>query len=101
MNQLAMNFTAPALHTRARRTDPETSHKAAAKASKFAASHAGRILLALQQHGPRSAHGLSLLIGLGLSVVQIDRRTVELQRLKLIVPTGAVEAGFRVWAAVV
>ena len=96
MNQLAINFAAPALHTRARRTDPETSHKAAARASQFATSHAGRILLALQQHGPRSAHGLSLVIG--LSVVQIDRRTIELQRLRLIAPTGAVEAGCRVWA---
>lgn len=98
MNQLAINFAAPALHTRARRTDPETSHKAAARASQFATSHAGRILLALQQHGPRSAHGLSLVIG--LSVVQIDRRLPELKHLGLAEPTGAVEAGCRVWSAV-
>ena len=96
MNQLAMNFAAPALHTRSRRTDPETSHKAAARASQFATSHAGRILLALQLHGPRSAHGLSLVIG--LSVVQIDRRLPELKRMGLADTTGDVADGCRVWA---
>ena len=98
MNQLAMNFAAPALHTRARRTDPETSHKAAARASQFATSHAGRILLALQQHGPRSARGLRR--STRLTVVQIDRRLPELKRLGLAEPTGAVEAGCRVWRVV-
>jgi len=96
MNQLVMTYTYPA--QTARRTDPETSHKAAARASKFATSHAGRILLALQLHGPRSAHGLGLITG--LSVVQIDRRLPELKRIGEAEPTGAVEAGFRVWGAV-
>lgn len=89
---------------RARSTDPETSHTAAKNAERFAATHAGRIHAALKAHGPRTAHELSLLIG--LSVVQIDRRTVELQRAKLIdvvllSDSGLkVVDGFRVWRAV-
>lgn len=63
---------------RARSTDPETSHTAAMRASAFSRTHAGRILLALQLHGPRSPKELEQLIG--LTVVQIDRRTSELER---------------------
>ncbi len=88
---------------RARNRDPETSKDAARKTWRFATSHAQRILAALQTHGPRSAHELSQLIG--LSVVQIDRRTVELQRngyidvAKLDDGADKVVDGFRVWEA--
>lgn len=100
MNQLAIDFTAP----HARRSDPETSHKAAERAPQFATSHAGRILLALQLHGERSAHELSQLIG--LTVVQIDRRLPDLAKLGLAavakLDDGAdkVTHGCRVWKAV-
>lgn len=63
---------------RARRRDPAPSHVAAAQAERFAGSHADRILVALRQHGPRTAHELEHLIG--LTVVQIDRRVAELRR---------------------
>jgi predicted transcriptional regulator len=92
------------IEPRARKRDPSTSHEAAKRASAFSTSHAGRILLALKQYGPRTAHELEGLIG--LSVVQIDRRTCELQRLGLIrvakLHDGAdvVLDGFRVWEAV-
>ena len=69
-------------YPRARRTDPETSHAAARRAKHFADSHAGRILLALQLHGPSSARRLEQLIG--LTLVQIDRRVSELRGMKLI-----------------
>jgi predicted transcriptional regulator len=82
---------------RARRTDPITSHEAAAKAAKFAGGHAARILEALQQHGPQSAHDLSQRTG--LSVVQVDRRLPELKASGRAAPTGAVRDGFRVWGA--
>jgi predicted ArsR family transcriptional regulator len=98
MTQLSIDF---APEHKARRSDPETSHAAARNAEKFAASHAGRILAGLKTHGPRTAHELAQLIG--LTVVQIDRRTVELQRAGYIdvdrLSDGAprVIDGFRVW----
>jgi predicted transcriptional regulator len=97
--QLSIEFVS----RRARRSDPETSKKAAEKAERFATSHAGRILAALKTHGPRTAHELSQLIG--LTVVQIDRRTIELQRAghidvaKLDDGADRVVDGFRVWMA--
>ena len=63
-------------HVRARRSDPATSHQAAAKAEKFASSHAGRILAALQTHGPLSAS--QMYVFTGLSTVQCDRRRKEM-----------------------
>ena len=92
MNQLTINFSAA---PRARRSDPITSHKAAERAKGFAGGHAGRILLMLQSHGPRSAHALSLIVG--LTVVQIDRRLPELKKLGLAMPTGDIDNGCRVW----
>lgn len=87
---------------RARRTDPDTSKQAAAKAARFAASHAGRILAALQQLGTGTAHDIAM--ATGLSVVQIDRRTVELQRagkvsLVLVYGEPLQRDGYRVWEA--
>ena len=79
MNQLQLAYPE---RPRARRTDPETSHAAARRAKHFADSHAGRILLALQLHGPSSARRLEQLIG--LTLVQIDRRVSELRGMKLI-----------------
>lgn len=88
---------------RARRTDPLTSHHAARRAEQFASTHAGRILHALRTHGPRTAHELSQLIG--LTVVQIDRRTCELERnarIRLSIDFDRqplTRNGFRVWEA--
>jgi len=88
---------------RARRTDPLTSHHAATRAGDFASSHAGRIVAALRTHGPRTAHELSQLIG--LTVVQIDRRTCELEREARIRVSidfdgdDLTRGGFRVWEA--
>jgi hypothetical protein len=103
--QLALYLPPP----RARKRDPETSHAAAAKASRFSESHAGRIHVALTQ-GPATAHELAERTG--LTVVQIDRRLPDLAALKLarVVTTdgkpveegGTPETrdGFRVWEAV-
>jgi len=86
---------------RARATDPLTSHADARKAARFAASHAGRILAALQV-GPATAHELTHRTG--LSVVQIDRRMTELAdagRVCLVLFMGEplVRGGARVWEA--
>jgi len=97
MSQLAINF---AETVRARRTDPATSKRAGINASRFANSHKARILAALKQHGPRSAHELSLLIG--LTVVQIDRRLPELGSAVAVMKQGGVDVvrqGCRVWMA--
>lgn len=89
---------------RARATDPASSHAAALRAAKFACSHAGRILAALREGGEMTAHGISE--ATGLTVVQIDRRTVELQRKgRIAVVKDAngddlVVDGYRVWKAV-
>lgn len=85
----------------ARRTDPATSHQAAARAARFAESHAGRILSALQD-GPATAHNLSERTG--LTVVQIDRRLPELAaagkaRVMMWGPLPVTLDGFRVWEA--
>ncbi|HEU4428117.1 MAG TPA: winged helix-turn-helix domain-containing protein [Myxococcota bacterium] len=76
MEQLTMNL-------RARRTDPRPSHAAAAQAARFARSHAGRILAAVREYPGLTTHRLAEVTG--LSVCQIDRRGIEMQRAGLIV----------------
>lgn len=85
---------------RARSTDPLTSHAAAASAECFAHTHAGRILAVLRYEGSGTAEHIAQFTG--LTVVQIDRRMVELQRQGLVrVPQlggdDLVRNGFRVW----
>jgi predicted ArsR family transcriptional regulator len=62
----------------ARNSDPSQCHEAADRARRFAPSHHDRILAALTQHGPRTAHELEGLTG--LNYVQIDRRMHELRK---------------------
>jgi len=62
--------------TLARNADPAQSHEAAARAAAFAPTHRDRILAALRQYGPLTAHELER--HTGLSYVQIDRRMHEL-----------------------
>lgn len=88
---------------RSRSTDPATSHAAAAGAECFAHTHAGRILSVLRYEGSGTAEHIAKYTG--LTVVQIDRRMVELQRQKLVrvIQLGGddlVRNGFRVWEAV-
>lgn len=87
---------------RARRRDPETSKRAGINAATFASSHAGRILQALRQHGPSAPPKIEK--HTGLSIVQIDRRLIEMQRAGLIRVTQAagsdlVIGGYRCWEA--
>lgn len=86
----------------ARRTDPITSHLAAARSAAFANTHCGRILAALKQ-GVATAHRLSELTG--LTVVQIDRRLPDLQdkgkaRPVVVLGQPLIVGGFRVWEAI-
>ena len=98
MNQLSLTLDEP----RARQSDPSTSHAAAARSAKFAESHAARILLALQ-YGALNAEEIGS--SAGLTVVQVDRRTIELQRQGKIrvqqrLGVDVVRNGMRVWEAV-
>lgn len=96
--QLAIEFAT----RRARRTDPETSHAAAAKAQEFAESHAGRIHLALIRAG--NATGKELAAATGYSMEQVCRRlpdlhTLGLARVSMKDGKTLVRGGARVWEA--
>lgn len=99
MNTLALSFAVP----RARAGDPGTSHTAARRAKDFAPSHAARILAAIR-HAPRNTPEYYSQMT-GLTVVQIDRRLVEMQRQGLIQVVRVqgrdlTYRGFRVWEAI-
>lgn len=79
MTQLAIQFDE---RRAARRIDPATSKAAARNAAAFANGHKARILAALKQHGPMSP--AQMFTFTGLSVVQCDRRRVELIRAGLV-----------------
>jgi hypothetical protein len=89
---------------RARRSDPSTSHAAAAMSVRFADSHGSRIVEALKEHGRMSPVGIGGMTG--LTVVQVDRRVVELERagrIRQVMEEGkpVVWNGCRVWEAAV
>lgn len=90
----------PTASVRARRTDPLTSHQAAERAGRFAPSHSIRILDALRQLVTGTAHDIAWQAG--LTVVQVDRRLVELQRagrarVRMQDGKPLIRDGFRVW----
>lgn len=62
----------------ARRTDPETSHIAAARAAGFVETHAAKILAALADLQEHTAGEIGAVCG--LTVVQVDRRMHELEK---------------------
>lgn len=76
----------PAFIPTARRSDPATSHAAAASAKELQGEHQRLILACLEQHGPLGKDGISARTR--LSGVAIARRTVELQRAGMIEWTG-------------
>ena len=83
-----MTFTAP----RARRRDPQTSHKAAERAKVFAPTHAQRIFDVLARGDFTAAE---IADESGLTVVQVCRRLPEIPDAK---PTDKERDGYRVWS---
>lgn len=83
-----MTFDAP----RARRRDPQTSHKAAERAKSFAPSHAQRIVAVLERGCFTAAE---IADESGLTVVQVCRRLPEIAGIK---PLDIERDGFRVWS---
>jgi hypothetical protein len=79
---------------RARASDPATSHEAARKAERFAASQSGRILAVFEVFTFYTWTAHELAEWIGLQVVQIDRRLHELPQIER---TGATRNGFTVW----
>lgn len=71
-----------------RRTDPETSHQAAAEAKELAARHHRIILGALEAHGPAGKDRIAALTC--LTGVAVCRRLSELQKSGRIAPTGRI-----------
>lgn len=80
--QLHLLPAAPA----ARRHDPATSHAAAAAARELQARHHRQIVDCLKAHGPLGKDGIAARTS--LDGVAVCRRLAELQRLRLIEPTG-------------
>lgn len=78
---------ATAVHPRARRTDPETSHEAAAGVAEFEADHFAQILDALRL-GPAGATEIASRCGLGRDAV--GKRMSELERRGLVFVDGKV-----------
>lgn len=77
------------LFAMARRSDPVTSHEAAAKAATFRGEHARRILEALAS-GPAGQTGIAERSG--LTVAQVSKRLPELRRAGAIEKTGSTVA---------
>lgn len=80
--QLCFDLIEPA----ARRTDPGTSHLAAAQARELAARHHRIILSCLEAHGPLGKDGIAARTQ--LTGHAIGKRLPELQRLGRIMLTG-------------
>jgi predicted ArsR family transcriptional regulator len=58
----------------ARRTDPQTSHAAAARAALFTGDHETRILAAVDRAGAQGATAKEIATATGLTDVQVNRR---------------------------
>ena len=71
---------------RARRTDPATSHEAAAMAVQFAPGHQELVLRALREHGQLGAEQIANIIG--MQAYAVRKRLPELQDLHLVEPAG-------------
>lgn len=74
MNQLAIDFEAPA---RARRSDPTTSHAAAAQVDEFSNAHYAKIRAALASVDGATIHEIAALTE--LDHVQVARRLKEMR----------------------
>jgi len=92
MNQLAIDF-----QPRVRRSDPETSYKAAEKAKSFSGKHRAAIYGCLKDFGPMTPSEISEKTGLDYHAVQ--RRGREMEEGKLIIRYGERD-GQKIWEAI-
>lgn len=82
----------------ARRSDPQTSHNAAAKAAPIAPTHRNIIAACIRDHGQLTVKEIA--DRTDLSQYAVSKRMVELERLAIIAPTGDERDGCRVWAVI-
>lgn len=73
-------------HTLARRTDPATSHKAAARVKEFSEAQHCRIAEVLRLYGPLGAEEIG--DELGLQPYKVRKRLSDLERMGQAAPTG-------------
>jgi predicted ArsR family transcriptional regulator len=73
-----------ALPPLARRTDPQTSHAAAARAALFTGDHETRILAAIDRAGDQGATAKEIATATGLTDVQVNRRLCRMGERRLI-----------------
>jgi predicted ArsR family transcriptional regulator len=89
MNQLHFEMgpgSYEAQPTLARRTDPATSHIAAALTVEFAGNHADKIIAALKRHGDMTVDEIAKMAGLNSQ--QVNKRLPELETTKRAFTTG-------------
>ena len=72
---------------RARNSDPETSHQAAARVDEFAHSHRELIMTAIAHYGAMTVDEIAAKTG--LKTQQVNKRLPELERHRKAQPTGA------------
>jgi hypothetical protein len=80
----------------ARATDPETSQRAADRVPGFKAKHEASIYAALRE---RALTYREIAKVTRLEPVAVGRRLADMERRRLIEPTGEVRGGCRVWRA--
>lgn len=80
---------------RARKTDPSTSHEAAAKAKLTAAGVDDRIFDAIDTHGPMTSHEIA--DKTGISLVSVSPRIKPMRLVGILKDTGARRNGRKVW----
>ncbi len=94
MNQLTLTLEPPKAHTRARRTDSDTSHQAAKFAdTQKAASERLSIYLAVCNGGPMTAREIAT--ATGIDYIEVQRRISEVLGLT---KTKEVRDSCRVWS---
>lgn len=76
---------------RARRSDPATSHAAAAKLGEFAHAHHAKILGTLMTQGPGTIYEIGKRIG--IDHVAVARRMSELAAKRVVRPSGSQRRG--------
>ncbi len=98
MIQLALDI--PIVPT-ARRSDPETSHAAAARAAGFAGKHEATIFRAIDDAGIRGATAKEIACLTGLTDVQVNRRLGAMGRPPGVIQrNGEKRGGCMVWVRV-
>lgn len=75
-----------AFFPRSRKLDPTTSHQAAQQIKEIAPNHMQKIHDCLHEHGPMGKDQIALILHMNPN--QVSRRLPEMEKMKLVSPTG-------------